>query len=57
VRPFKKPGSLTVIRRTDLAADYVWFVENHLYEKIAGPFKSEDEAYSYIAQNVQKEEE
>ena len=57
MRPFKKPGSLTVIRRTDLAADYVWFVENHLYEKIAGPFKSEDEAYWYIAHNGEKEEE
>jgi hypothetical protein len=48
-RPVKKPGSLTVIKRTDVNAGSVWFVENHLYEKLAGPFKSIDEAYAKIA--------
>jgi hypothetical protein len=57
LRPVKKPGTLTVIRLTDVAASSpksgtVWFLENHLYEKVAGPFASEDEAFEALAERA-----
>jgi hypothetical protein len=44
VKAFKKPGSLTIIKRTDVQNGSVWFVEDSNYIKVAGPFSTETEA-------------
>lgn len=45
MKPFKKPGTRTIISIPDMQGDRAWFVEDSQYCKVAGPFKTEDEAY------------
>jgi hypothetical protein len=47
MKPFKKPGSYTVIKDGDR-----FYIEDWLYKKVAGPFKIENDAYLCAKNNA-----
>lgn len=47
MKAFKKPGTYTVIKD-----DNRFYVEDWLYQKVAGPFKRQDDAYLCAKNNA-----